>query len=170
MNEQKSKIVLVVAAAENNAIGKNNQLLWKLPDDLRFFKNITWAMPVIMGRKTFESFGKALPGRTNIVITRQKDWRAEGAIPVNSWKEALEQAALADTKEIMVAGGAEIYNMALPFADIIYLTRVEASFEADAYFPAIDPAQFNLASSSAHPVDAKHAVAFRFEKWERISS
>ncbi len=101
-------ISLVVAATENNVIGKDNRLLWRLPNDMKFFKNTTWAMPVIMGRKTFESMGKPLAGRTNIVITRQKDWTAEGAIAVQSLEDALQAAADTDAKEAFVIGGGEI--------------------------------------------------------------
>src|ERR1044072_8486574 len=112
----------VVAAADNNAIGKNNQLLWSLPNDMKFFKNTTWGMPVIMGRKTYESLGKPLAGRTNIIITRQQNWQPEGAFVVHDIKEARAQAAETDAKEAFIIGGGEIYRQTLPITQRIYLT------------------------------------------------
>jgi dihydrofolate reductase len=103
-------ISFIVAASTNNAIGKGNQLLWHLPNDMRFFKNTTWGMPMIMGRKTFESVNKKFPGRTNIVITRQKDWEREGVIVVSSLEEALKKAEETNGKEIFIIGGGEIFK------------------------------------------------------------
>jgi len=128
-------ISLVVAASTNNAIGRDNQLLWHLPKDMRYFKNTTWAMPVIMGRKTFESLsGKALNGRLNIVVTRQTDWKAANVAVVNSIEAAYALAAAQDYKEVYVIGGAEIYAQTIPQADIVYLTRVHTTIEADSFF------------------------------------
>lgn len=158
-------IALVVAAAENNAIGLNNKLLWRLPNDMKFFKNTTWGMPVIMGRKTFESLGKPLAGRTNIVITRQKNWEATGAQVVGSLQQALAAAGETDAKEAFVIGGGEIYALALPLANRIYLTRVHASFEGDTFFPAFDQQQWNLLSKLDFEADEKHAYAYSFEVW-----
>ena len=111
------KITLVVAASQNNAIGKDNQLLWHLPKDMRFFKNTTWGMPILMGRKTFESLGsKLLPGRLNIILTQQKNLVLEGAVVVNSIQEAIKVAAEQDYKELMVIGGGQVYQEALPLA------------------------------------------------------
>lgn len=119
-------ISLIVAASLNNAIGKNNDLLWKLPNDMKHFKNVTWAMPIIMGRKTFDSMaGKPLNGRLNIVITRQQDWKAEGAVKVDSVYKALEIVQQNNYKEVFIIGGGEIYKAALSIADRVYLTRVE---------------------------------------------
>jgi dihydrofolate reductase len=157
----------VVAAADNNAIGKNNQLLWSLPNDTKFFKNTTWGMPVIMGRKTFESLGKPLAGRTNIVITRQKDWQPEGAFVVHDLKEAMTVAASTDAKEAFIIGGAEIYKQTLPLTQRVYLTRVHATLDADAYFPAMNFAEWNLLSQLDFTADAKHAYAYSFQVWER---
>jgi dihydrofolate reductase len=157
----------VVAAADNNAIGKNNQLLWSLPNDTKFFKNTTWGMPVIMGRKTFESLGKPLAGRTNIVITRQKDWQPEGAFVVHDLKEAMTVAASTDAKEAFIIGGAEIYKQTLPLTQRVYLTRVHATLDADAYFPAMNFADWNLLSQLDFTADAKHAYAYSFQVWER---
>lgn len=160
-------IALVVAAAENNVIGKNNQLLWRLPNDTKFFKNTTWGMPVIMGRKTFDSLGKPLAGRTNIVITRQNNWTAPGAKVVANLEEAMAVAADTDAKEAFVIGGGEIYALALPLAQRIYLTRVHGTFEGDAYFPVFDEQEWELLSNLDFPVDEKHAYAYSFQVWGR---
>jgi dihydrofolate reductase len=161
-------ISFVVAASENNAIGKNNELLWRLPNDTKFFKNITWAMPCIMGRKTFESLGKALNGRTNIVITRQDDWKGEDAVPVKSIQEALKAAEATDSKEVFVIGGAQIYKEMIPMANKIYITRVHASFsDADAFFPEINSNEWQLTSNQDFPIDDKHAYEYSFQVWER---
>lgn len=161
------QIALVVAAAENNVIGKDNQLLWRLPNDMKFFKNTTWGLPVIMGRKTFESLGKPLAGRTNIVITRKKDWEAPGAIVVNSLEQALAAAAETDAKEASVIGGGEIYAQALPVANRIYLTRVHTSLEGDTWFPAFSEQEWELLSNLDFPADEKHAYAYSFQVWGR---
>jgi dihydrofolate reductase len=158
-------IALVVAAAENNVIGKNNQLLWRLPNDTKFFKNTTWGMPVIMGRKTFDSLGKPLAGRTNIVITRQKNWTAPGAHVVATLEEAIAAAADTDAKEAFVIGGGEIYALALPLAQRIYLTRVHTTLDGDAYFPEFDEQQWELLSNLDFPADEKHAYAYSFQVW-----
>jgi len=163
-------ISLVVAASENNVIGKNNKLLWTLPNDMKFFKNVTWAMPVIMGRKTFESLGKPLTGRTNIVITRKTDWKKDGTIVVASLDNAIKQAADTDAKEAFVIGGGEIYKEAIPFADRVYLTRVHASFEGDTSFPVLDDKDWKLFSSMDFDADAKHAYAYTFQVWDRKTS
>ncbi|HEY8388886.1 MAG TPA: dihydrofolate reductase [Parasegetibacter sp.] len=155
----------VVAAAENHAIGKDNKLLWHLPNDLKFFKNTTWAMPVVMGRKTFESMGKPLPGRINIVITRQKNWKADGVVVVNNWSDALLVAKETDCNELFVVGGGEIYRQTLPDTNRIYMTRVHANPEADIYYPEIDPAKWKLEKEQHFPADEKHAYAYSFQLW-----
>ncbi|MCX6336948.1 MAG: dihydrofolate reductase [Bacteroidetes bacterium] len=156
-------ISLIVAASNNNAIGKDNQLLWHLPKDMRFFKNTTWAMPVIMGRKTFESMGsKPLNGRMNIVITRQENYQATGVVLANSLSDAYAKAVEADYKEVYVIGGAEIYAQALPFVNTIYLTRVDTIIEGDSYFPVLDNS-WKLASEESFGADQKHAFAFCFQ-------
>lgn len=159
-------ISLVVAAATNNVIGKDNQLLWKLPNDMRFFKNVTWGMPVIMGRKTFESLAEPLKGRKNIVLSRQAA-DADGAIIVKSLDDALFLAKQMDMKEVMVVGGGEIYTQAMEKARRIYLTRVEAEPEGDTYFPAIDPKKWRLVRQDDHEADEKHAYNYSFQVWER---
>jgi dihydrofolate reductase len=163
------KIALVVAAAENNIIGKNNQLLWRLPNDMKFFKNTTWGMPVIMGRKTFESLGKPLAGRTNIVITRQDNWAAPEVRVVKNLEEALAAAAETDAKEASVIGGGEIYALALPLAQRIYITRVHTTLEGDTWFPEFDKQQWELLSNLDFPADEKHAYAYSFQVWQRKS-
>jgi len=161
-------ISIIVAASENNAIGKDNQLLWNLPNDLKFFKNTTWGLPVIMGRKSFESVGKPLPGRINIVITRQSDWTAEGVIVVKDLDDALQKAAETNCKEIFIIGGGEIYKQSMEITDRIYLTRVHAVInDADAFFPAIDDNKWALKSNEDFDFDAKHAYAYSFQIWEK---
>ena len=161
-------ISLVVAASENNVIGKNNQLLWHLPKDMKFFKNVTWAMPVVMGRKTFESMGsKPLSGRKNIVITRKAGWKAENVAVVNSVDAAVALADELNYKEIFIIGGGEIYMIAYGRANKIYMTRVRAELEGDTYFPVIEKNDWTLTSKVDNPADEKHAYAFSFQLWER---
>lgn len=161
------KISLVVAASDNHAIGKNNQLLWHLPKDMRFFKNTTWALPILMGRKTFESLGnKPLPGRLNLVITRKAGIQYNGATVVGSLEEAMAIAKQNDYKELMVIGGGEIYSMALPMAHTIYLTRVHTHIEGDTYFPKLGT-EWVKESSEPQLADEKHAFNFDFEIWQR---
>lgn len=159
----------VVAAAENDAIGKSNGMLWHLPNDLKFFKNRTWGMPVLMGRKTFEALGgKPLTGRINIVLTRNKEYKPEGVLVVNRVKDAAFFAEQNDYKEIMVIGGGEIYKELLPKTSKIYLTRVHATFpEADAFFPSLDEKKWNRTSQQDFRSDEKHAYPYSFEVWEK---
>ena len=159
---------LVVAASTNNAIGLKNQLLWRLPNDTKFFKNTTWAMPVIMGRKTFESLGnKPLQGRLNIIITHNSGWTAEGVTVVNSLEQAIDASAVLDYKEAFVIGGGEIYKEAMPVADRIYLTRVDAVLEGDTFFPEINTKEWRMQSEASFLPDEKHAYAYHFQIWEK---
>jgi dihydrofolate reductase len=164
-------ISIVVAAAEDHAIGEGNALLWKLPNDMRFFKNTTWGMPVVMGRKTFESMGsKPLNGRLNIVISRQDNWvkPQEGLVLAKSVEHAIELAKSSDCKEVFVIGGGEIYKQVMPFADRIYLTCVHANFpKADTFFEPIDSSAFELMQETLMEKDEKHAFAYTFQLWER---
>ena len=161
-------ITLVVAASENNAIGKDNKLLWHLPKDMRFFKNTTWGLPILMGRKTFESLGsRLLPGRVNIILTHQKEWKAEGVRVVHSIREAIELATQLDYKELMVIGGGQVYEEALPFAQKVWLTRVHTNIEGDAFFPVLSTTHWNLQSVEKNIADEKHSFAFDFECWQR---
>ena len=160
-------ISLIVAAATNNAIGKDGKLPWHLPNDMKHFKNITWGMPIVMGRKTFESLGKALPGRKNIVISRQPGWKADSVIIVKNIEDALFVVKEADAREVMVIGGGEIYKTIFPKARRIYLTRIEAEPEADTFFPSIKPEEWHLMSQQDHEADAKNAYNYSFQVWER---
>ncbi|NCT95455.1 MAG: dihydrofolate reductase [Chitinophagaceae bacterium] len=162
------ELSMIVAAATNNAIGKDNKLLWHLPNDMKFFKNTTWAMPVIMGRKTFESLsGKPLSGRLNIVITRQQSWEAAGVVVVHSLQDAIFVAESAHYKEAFVIGGGEIYQQAFHKADHIYLTRVHAVLEGDSFFPELDTAKWQKVSDQPFPADNKHAYPYSFQRWDR---
>ena len=165
-------ISLVVAASENNAIGQDNSLLWKLPNDMKFFKNLTWGMPVIMGRKTFASMAsKPLPGRINIVISRNPEVLPiqENVWPANTLEHALELARSSDCLEVFVIGGGEIYKQCITIADRIYMTRVHASYsDADTFFPAIDESIFRIENAIDMSADEKHAHAYRFETWQRV--
>jgi dihydrofolate reductase len=161
------KINIIVAASNNNAIGKNNELLWHLPNDMKFFKNTTWSMPVIMGRKTYEALGKPLAGRTNIVITRKQNWQPENVVVVNSLDQAIKAAADTDAKEAFVIGGGEIYKQALPITETVYLTRVNAVLEGDTYFEILDMQQWQLFAHLDFKADEKHAYDYSFETWKR---
>ncbi len=160
-------IAFAVAASDNNVIGKDNHLLWTLPNDMKFFKNTTWGMPVIMGRKTFESLCKPLAGRTNIVITRQGDWSAPGVQVAASLDEAIGLAAATDAKEAFVIGGGEIFRQAMPVVQKMYLTRVHTTIEGDAHFPAFDEAEWQLLSQHDFPADDRHAYPYSFQVWQR---
>jgi len=158
---------LLVAASENNVIGKDNKLPWHLPNDLKYFKNQTWAMPILMGRKTFESIGKPLPGRKSIVITRSKDWKQEGVDVVHSVEESIEEARALGVKEIFVIGGAEIFKTSFPKANRIYLTRIHHNFDGDAYFPDVSDKEWNLVQDRFCNADEKNAYDHTFQVWER---
>ncbi len=159
-------ISLIVAASTNNAIGKNNQLLWNLPNDMKFFKNTTWGMTVIMGRKTYEAVDKPLPGRINIVITSQPGWKAADVWVAKSLDDALKQAETTNCKEIFVIGGGEIYKQSMDRADRIYMTRVHATLDGDTFFPEIDESKWELVKNTDFPADEKHKYAYSFQTWE----
>ena len=160
-------ISLIVAASENNAIGKANAMLWHLPEDLKFFKNTTWGMPVIMGRKTFEAVGKPLPGRTNIIVTSNRDWSAENTITTTSIEEAIEAAKDTNAKEIFITGGGEIYKQTLPIADKVYLTRVHTTIDGDAFFPEMDVDLWETIFEKHVKADEKNKFDMTFETWKR---
>lgn len=157
-------VSIVVAISENHAIGKDNQLLWHLPKDLKHFKEITTGGTVIMGRKTYDSVGKPLPNRRNIVITRQQIEIA-GCEVVNSLQAALDLCR--DHKEVFIVGGAEIYKQAMPLTDKVYLTIVHESFEGDTYFPEINPEIWKETQRTDHEADEKNALSFSFITLER---
>jgi dihydrofolate reductase len=154
----------IVAASQNGVIGRGNTLPWNLPDDLAHFRKITSGHPVIMGRKTHESIGRALPGRQNIVISRDNDYRAEGCETVGSLEEALEAAA--DTDEAFIIGGGTIYELAMPKLDKIYLTEVKADIDGDTFFK-FDRAGWQMLSSEEHQADSKNQYGFEFQEWRR---
>lgn len=161
----KPLISAIVAAAENNVIGKDNRLLWHLPNDLKFFKQTTLGHTVIMGRKTYESVGKPLPRRRNIVVTRQRDYTVDGAEITHSIQEALDWCTGED--EVFVVGGAAIYTQALPFTERVYLTRVHTSLAGDTFFPDLDSEEWRLVSREDHPADDRHAFDYSFLVYER---
>ncbi|MGH8371783.1 MAG: dihydrofolate reductase [Gammaproteobacteria bacterium] len=156
---------LIVAAGENNEIGSHGKMPWHLPADLRHFKTVTLGKPVIMGRRTFESIGKPLPQRRNIVVTRDPAWRADGCEAAHSLPEALVMAA--GEPEIMLIGGGQLYREALPRAQRIYLTRVHGNFDADTFFPVLDMKQWREIAREAHPVDERNEYACTFLVLER---
>lgn len=158
-------VIIVVAIAENYAIGKNNQLLWHMPADLKHFKQITSGHTVIMGRKTYDSVGKPLPNRRNIIITRQ-DITIPGCEVVKSVDEALELCL--SEEEVFIVGGAEIYKLAMDKTDRIYLTIIHHSFDADSFFPEIDYLEWKEVSKEDYPADEKHKYSYSFITLERI--
>ena len=158
----------IVAASENNVIGKDNELPWKLPKDFNYFKNKTWGMPVIMGRNTYESMKKELPGRMNIVITSRKDWHPENVEITSNINDAIKKAKESDTKEIFIIGGGEIFKQTMNIVDIIYLTRVHTVIEnGDTFYPELDKNLWKLTGSTPVGADEKNNYPFTFEVWER---
>jgi len=162
---------IIVAVSENGVIGKDNKLIWSLPADMKFFKEKTTGHFIITGRKNYESIPekfRPLPNRTNIVITRQKNYHAPGTIIVSSIPEALEYAKKhSDKEEVFVIGGAEIFNQVLPICNKVYLTWVHERFEGDVFFSPLSEKEWKLTSSERHPADEKHKYPFTFETWER---
>ena len=157
-------ISLIWAMDQNRLIGKENNLPWRLPADLANFKRITSGHPVIMGRKTFESIGKPLPGRKNIIISRNKDLKIEGCDVAHSIEDV---RSYSEKDEVFIIGGAEIYNTFLPIADKLYITEIEESFEGDAYFPEFDLLQWRLVSKVQGVSDEKNPYGYCFEIYER---
>ena len=158
-------ITIIAAAAENNALGKDNDLVWHLPDDFKRFKRLTSGHYIIMGRKTFESFPKLLPNRTHVIITRKEDYKPDDTIVVNSLEEALKVSKIDD--QPFIIGGGEIYKMGMEAADRIELTRVHGEFEADTYFPEIDEDQWKVVKEQFHEKDDKHDHSFTYLTYER---
>jgi dihydrofolate reductase len=156
---------MIAAVAENNALGKNNELVWHLPNDFKRFKELTTGHHIIMGRKTFESFPKPLPNRTHIVITRQENYNPEGCIVVNSIEKAI--AICPENEDSYIIGGGEIYNLGLRYADIIELTKVHHTFEADAFFPKISESDWLLVESEENFKDEKHLYDYTYETYIR---
>lgn len=158
-------IVLIAAAAQNNALGKDNQLVWHLPEDFKRFKQITTGHFIIMGRKTFESFPKPLPNRTHVIITRQKNYSFPDCIVVNSLEKALE--TVPNNETTFIIGGGEIYNQSIEIADRIELTRVHTTVDADTFFPVISLDKWKLVSDIFYSKDEKHLFDFSFQTFER---
>jgi dihydrofolate reductase len=156
---------MIAAAAENNALGKNNELVWHLPNDFKRFKTLTSGHHIIMGRKTFESFPRPLPNRTHVIITRQDNYAPEGCIVVNSMDQAV--AACPKDKDIFIIGGGEIYTLGIPFADKIELTLVHHTFEADAFFPIIKEEEWVLQQSELQLKDDKHQFDYSYQTYLR---
>ena len=157
----------IVATSENNVIGSHNELPWNLPNDFKYFKNKTWGMPVIMGRNTFESLKKSLPGRINIVVTKKRDWHPEEVFVSNNIESAIEKAKESDAKEIFIIGGGEIFKQTMDKVSRIYITRVHIKADGDTFYPQINTAEWAKISSRSFPADEKNNYAYTFEVWEK---
>ena len=158
-------ISIIVAVSTNNVIGTQGELPWRLSDDLKNFKAVTMGKPIIMGRKTWESIGRPLPGRQNIVITRQPGFQAEGCDVVMSIEGGI--VAAGDVEEVMVIGGSQVYDLALPVAERLYLTRVHAEIEGDAFFPEIDETEWRLIIDEPHNADENNEYSYSFRELTR---
>lgn len=163
----KGKLVMIAAAGEDNSLGRDNELLWHLPDDFKRFKQLTTGYKIIMGRKTFESFPKPLPNRFHIIITRNKDYQVDHpqCTVVHTLEEALK--LVENEEQAFIIGGGEIYTQALPHSHQIELTRVHARFKADTYFPEIDPSEWELVQQVQHPKDERHKYPFSYLTYTR---
>ena len=165
------ELCIVVAVAENGVIGVDNGLPWKLSADLKHFKQTTMGHPMIMGRLTFDSIGRPLPGRKTIVVTRQQDWSCDGVEVAHDLEQALAKAQAASVdlgvERVMLVGGAQLYKQALPLCERIFLTRVEASIEGDAYFPELDVSQWDEVSNERFEADSNNSYAYSFLQLKR---
>jgi len=159
-------ITIIAAIGKNNELGKDNQLLWHLPEDLKYFKKMTLEHPIIMGRKTYESIGKPLPNRTNIVVSRKEDWFEEGILIVPSIKDAIKHAKKIN-EQIFIIGGGNIYEQTIDLADCLKITQVDFQTKADAFFPKIDENIWQKTDEIHHPKDEKNTYDFSFQTWER---
>ena len=159
-------ISLVLAMARNQVIGRDNALPWRLPADMRRFKELTWGKPILMGRKTYESIGKPLPGRTNLVLTRDPHWRAEGVEVLGSVDEAL--ARMRESPEVACIGGAEIFRLLLPVSGRIYLTRIHADIVGDTVFPPLEPSQWKEVDSRQFQADERNLYDMTFVTLDRV--
>ena len=163
----KKTITIIVAAAENDAIGKNNDLIWSLPDDLKRFKRLTSGHCIIMGRKTFDSFPGLLPNRKHIVISKKsKSYFPEEVIAVNNFKDAIK--ATNEDENPFIIGGGQIYNKAMKYSDTIELTRVHEEFEADTFFPKINEDEWQLINEEKHEMDERHEYSFTYKTYLKI--
>lgn len=161
---------IIVAVSENNAIGKNNTLPWNLPEDLKFFKRITIGKTVLMGRKTYESLGKPLPGRLNIILTHNKDMVVpESVLLYDDLNAAIERLQNENAEEAFIIGGGKVFSETMPFIDRMYVTRVHTNIhDADAFFPAVDHTHWKLVWEEKHKADEKHKFDYTFQQFERI--
>jgi dihydrofolate reductase len=164
--DEDMNISLIAAMAHHRVIGKNNQLPWHLPADLKHFKTITTAKPIIMGRKTFEAIGRPLPNRQNLVLTMNPEWSAQGVTVVHSWEEAIK--ACDSATEIVVIGGAKLYQQTLPLATHLYLTFIDAEIEGDAFFPEWEKNEWIEINRVNHPADQNNAYSMEFVNFQRI--
>jgi dihydrofolate reductase len=160
-----SRVSLIVAMGRNRVIGANGAIPWRLPNELQLFKRVTMGHHIIMGRKTWESVGRLLPGRTTVIVTRKKDYAVPGALVTNSLESAL--AACGDDSEVFVIGGGELYRLALPLAHRVYLTTVEAEPAGDTHMPDFDRADWRETAAESFAADEKHAYAYHFSVLER---
>jgi dihydrofolate reductase len=158
-------VTLIVAVADSGAIGRDNTLPWHLPEDLKRFKRLTMGKPIVMGRKTYESIGKPLPGRRNIVLTRDANYRREGVTVVHDADAAMRAAA--EAAEIMVIGGADLFRLFLPRAGRVHLTRVHGDIEGDVMWPELDKREWSAVEREVHAADERHAWSMTFEVWEK---
>ena len=161
-------VSIIVAMAENGVIGRDMDLPWHISADLKRFKALTMGHHIVMGRKTFESIGRLLPGRTTVIVTRQSDYQVDGAVIVNSLGAA--QAAATDDSELFIIGGGQIYEIALPLADRLHVTRVHTEVDGDTSFPAVDWDQWELVSAERHGADEKNDHDFTFESYQRVQN
>jgi dihydrofolate reductase len=161
------KLSIIVAVADNRVIGSGNQLPWRLPDDLKRFKALSLGKPIVMGRKTYDSIGRPLPGRLNIVVSRRGDLQIPGCTTVASVTEAI--AAAGNVEEIVIIGGADVYRQLLPKVQTIHLTRVHAAVRGDVYFPELAPDEWREVATEYHPADERHAHAFTFSELQRVN-
>jgi len=158
----------IVAASENNIIGIKNGLPWRLPNDFKYFKNKTWGMPVIMGRNTYESLKKDLPGRINIVLTNRKDWNPKNVVVTHNIDEAIEKAEESGAREIFVIGGGDVFRQTMGKVNRIYLTRVHTKVTGDTSYPEFDTSKWKLLTEQSFPADEKNNYPYTFEVWEKI--
>ena len=169
MKENSKKVFLahIVAASENNVIGSNGDMPWHLPNDFKYFKNKTWGMPVIMGRKSYDALKESLPGRINIVVTRKTDFHPQDAFVFNTIEDAIAKAKESDAKEIFIIGGGEIFKQTMDIVSRIYLTRVHTTLEGDTYYPEINKNIWKLVGAQSFPADDKNNYPYTFEVWEK---
>jgi dihydrofolate reductase len=161
----KPRVTLIVAVADTGVIGRDNSLPWHLPEDLKRFKRLTMGKPIVMGRKTYESIGKPLPGRSNIVLTRDANYRRDGVIVVQDVDAAMRAAG--EAPEIMVIGGADLFRLFLPRAGRVHLTRVHGDIPGDVMWPELDKREWSAVERETHAADERHAWPMTFEVWEK---